>query len=49
MKIQGIRGIKDILPDEIAKWQWVEKIAHNISIKLDTQRTQSIPTVLIEN
>jgi len=30
MKIQSIRGVKDILPGEIEKWQWVEKIARNV-------------------
>ncbi|MFQ5450364.1 MAG: histidine--tRNA ligase [Nitrospinaceae bacterium] len=30
MKIQSIRGVKDILPDEIDKWQWVEKTAHEV-------------------
>ena len=30
MKIQAIRGVKDILPDQIEKWQWVENKAHNI-------------------
>jgi len=30
MKIQAIRGVKDILPDEVEKWQWVENKAHNI-------------------
>ncbi|PIR01122.1 MAG: histidine--tRNA ligase [Nitrospinae bacterium CG11_big_fil_rev_8_21_14_0_20_45_15] len=30
MKIKSIRGVKDILPDEIDKWQWVEKKAHEI-------------------
>jgi histidyl-tRNA synthetase len=30
MKIQSIRGVKDILPGEIEKWQWVEQIARNI-------------------
>ncbi len=30
MKIQSVRGVKDILPGEIAKWQWVEKTAHEI-------------------
>jgi histidyl-tRNA synthetase len=30
MKIQSIRGVKDILPEEIWKWQWVESIAHKI-------------------
>jgi len=30
MKLQSIRGVKDILPDEIWKWQWVESIAHKI-------------------
>lgn len=28
MKINGIKGVKDILPGEIEKWQWVEEIAH---------------------
>ena len=30
MKIQSIRGVKDILPDEIDRWQWVENKAHDI-------------------
>lgn len=30
MKIKGIRGVKDILPGEIEKWHWVEKIAHQV-------------------
>ncbi len=30
MKIQSIRGVKDILPDEIWKWQHIESIAHSI-------------------
>ncbi|VAX27213.1 Histidyl-tRNA synthetase [hydrothermal vent metagenome] len=30
MKIQSIRGVKDILPGDIEKWQWVEKIARNV-------------------
>ena len=30
MKLQTIRGVKDILPNEIWKWQWVELIAHKI-------------------
>ena len=30
MKIQSIRGVKDILPAEIWKWQWVESIAHKV-------------------
>lgn len=30
MKIQSVRGVKDILPDEIWKWQYIESIAHNI-------------------
>jgi len=30
MKIQSIRGVKDILPGEIEKWQWVEKVAHRV-------------------
>ncbi len=28
MKIKGIKGVNDILPGEIEKWQWVENIAH---------------------
>ena len=30
MKVQSIRGAKDILPEEIWKWQWVESIAHKV-------------------
>ena len=30
MKIQSIRGVKDILPNEIWKWQYIESIAHKI-------------------
>lgn len=30
MKIQSVRGVKDILPGEIEKWQWVENQAHQI-------------------
>ena len=30
MKLQSIRGVKDILPDEIWKWQRVESVAHEI-------------------
>ena len=30
MKLQSIRGVKDILPEEIWKWQWVESVAHKI-------------------
>jgi histidyl-tRNA synthetase len=30
MKIQSIRGVKDILPGDIEKWQWVEEIARNV-------------------
>ena len=30
MKIKKVRGVKDILPGEIEKWQWVESIAHSV-------------------
>lgn len=30
MKIQSVRGVKDILPGEIEKWQWVESTAHRV-------------------
>ena len=30
MRLQSIRGVKDILPEEIWKWQWVESVAHKI-------------------
>jgi histidyl-tRNA synthetase len=30
MKIQSIRGVKDILPGDIEKWHWVEEIARNV-------------------
>jgi histidyl-tRNA synthetase len=33
MKIQSIRGVKDILPGDIEKWQWVEEIARNVFTK----------------
>ncbi len=30
MKIRSIRGVKDILPDEVGKWQWVEQTARAV-------------------
>ncbi|UCG11262.1 MAG: histidine--tRNA ligase [Deltaproteobacteria bacterium] len=30
MKITAIKGINDILPDEVGKWQWVESVARRI-------------------
>ena len=30
MKIQSIKGVKDILPGEVEKWRWVEITAHNV-------------------
>jgi len=30
MKIQSIRGVRDILPGEIEKWQWVEAVARDV-------------------
>lgn len=33
MKIQSIRGVKDILPGDIEKWQWVEEVARNVFSK----------------
>ena len=30
MKIQAIRGVKDIMPNEVEKWQWVESNANMI-------------------
>ena len=30
MKIQSIKGVKDILPDDIEKWQWVEEVARKV-------------------
>jgi histidyl-tRNA synthetase len=30
MRIQSLRGVKDILPEEIWKWQWVESIANKV-------------------
>ncbi|GJL78314.1 MAG: histidine--tRNA ligase [Nitrospinaceae bacterium] len=30
MKIQSIRGVKDILPGDIEKWQWAEEIARDV-------------------
>ena len=37
MKLQTIRGVKDILPNEIWKWQWVESIAHKIFLRYGFQ------------
>lgn len=31
--IQALRGTRDILPDEVGYWQWVESIARNILAK----------------
>jgi histidyl-tRNA synthetase len=33
MKIQSIRGVKDILPGDTEKWQWVEEIARSVFSK----------------
>jgi histidyl-tRNA synthetase len=33
MKIQSIRGVKDILPGDIEKWQWVEKVGRDVFSK----------------
>jgi len=30
MKIQAIRGVKDIMPDEVEKWRWVENKANQV-------------------
>ena len=30
MKVQSVRGVKDILPGDIEKWQWVEEIGRNV-------------------
>ncbi len=30
MAITGIKGINDILPDDVGKWQWVESVARRI-------------------
>ena len=30
MKIKRVRGVKDILPGEIEKWQWVESVTHSV-------------------
>ncbi|MDH5763268.1 MAG: histidine--tRNA ligase [Nitrospinota bacterium] len=30
MKIKSIKGVKDILPGEIEKWQWVESVAQRL-------------------
>ncbi|MGD8371470.1 MAG: histidine--tRNA ligase [Syntrophobacterales bacterium] len=30
MPITGIKGINDILPDDVGKWQWVESVARRI-------------------
>jgi len=30
MRIKSIRGVKDILPGEIEKWQWMESVVHRV-------------------
>jgi len=30
MKIRSVKGVKDILPAETHKWQWVENVAHQV-------------------
>ena len=30
MKIQAIRGVKDIMPDEVEKWRWLESKANQV-------------------
>lgn len=44
-QLQGIRGTRDILPDEIARWQWVESTARKI---LSQARYQEIRTPIFE-
>jgi len=44
-QLQGIRGTRDILPDEVARWQWVEAIARKI---LSQARYQEIRTPIFE-
>ncbi|MFQ5991404.1 MAG: ATP phosphoribosyltransferase regulatory subunit, partial [Nitrospiraceae bacterium] len=29
--IKGIKGVKDILPDEVARWQVIEQTAHRLA------------------
>lgn len=31
MTIRGIKGVKDILPDEIGRWQWIEETARRLA------------------
>jgi len=44
-QLQGIRGTRDILPDEVARWQWVESTARKI---LSQARYQEIRTPIFE-
>lgn len=44
-QLQGIRGTRDILPDEVARWQWVEAIARKV---LAQARYQEIRTPVFE-
>ncbi|MBP0012338.1 MAG: histidine--tRNA ligase [Roseofilum sp. SID2] len=44
-QLQGIRGTRDILPDEVARWQWVEAIARKV---LAQARYQEIRTPIFE-
>ncbi|MGH7250629.1 MAG: histidine--tRNA ligase [Nitrospiraceae bacterium] len=35
--LRGIKGVKDILPDEIARWQIIEETAHRLSLSYGYQ------------
>ncbi len=45
MEIHAIRGVRDILPDEIAKWHYVERVARRV---LETHGYAEIRTPLFE-
>ena len=35
--LRGIKGVKDILPDEIARWQLIEDMARRLSLSYGYQ------------
>lgn len=39
--IKALRGTRDILPDEIGYWQWVESIARDVLFKANYQEIRT--------
>ena len=43
-KIQAIRGMRDVLPDETPMWQWLERKFHQMAFQMcirDSHRKSS--------